>query len=157
MRLIAFLALAGLTPGSLAEAQCNVVAPSTCAITGFGHKPFPRGPGSLASTVTLQASPSPLQLSFEAAPGTVGIVLVSLTNPGLEAIQLEPGGSCARTFIWPSLDFLFVATPTGPTSRGLEVDIGVLRGTGLPVQLQGFLLDNVSGCPRATDGYFVTL
>ena len=71
MRFIAFLALAGLALGSIAEAQCNVVPPSTCAITGFGHKPFPRGPGSLASTLTLNAAPSPLQISFEAAPGTV--------------------------------------------------------------------------------------
>jgi hypothetical protein len=157
MRLIALLAVASLTLGSLAEAQCNVVAPSTCLITGFGHKPFPRGPGSLTSTVTLSAAPSPLQFSFEAAPGTVGIVLVSLTNPGIEAIGLEPGGSCARTFIWPGLDFFFVAVPTGPNTRGLEVDLGALRGTGFPVQLQGFALDSVTGCPRATDGYFVSL
>jgi len=149
---IVVLVLAGAVP---AQTFCNVEAPSTCTVLGPGH---PGGnPPSLLSVLLLPAGGNLVLCYPVPAGGVGGVVVLSVGEPGQPAPIARP--LCDPGLIYPLVQLVFTYPPGISNGNTPVLTLPVppgLRGTGLPVVVQGFS-SATPDCWRATAGYVIDL
>jgi len=156
MRLVVALFLFGGLAG--AQGVCAVDAPSRCHDLGPGHESEPGGPTfSWPSRVSWPASSDRLAFFFNVPPGGLGaFVGVSVGFPSAPR-ALEGAALCMPAILYPEVQ-LVLWSPPGNLGNVPVLAVTVpaaLRGSGLPVALQGFVSGEPGGCFVATRGTLV--
>jgi len=151
---LAFATLIALAAAPL-PAQCMVGAPSSCESLGPGHPGS--DPPTYPSRVTWPSGSIEFLLQFKVVPGSPAVVALSVGVPPRAApLPAPPLCSPGVLYVVPQV---IVPAGNGPTplTPGLYLLLPLsIRGTGIPVVLQGFATTR-DGCVAATDGYRIEL